>query len=448
MAVLMTRSNQKLALLDMLRQQTAPIKLAELLAKLGDHYSERTVRRWLAEWVKTGVVVKTGEKRGTHYSFADRVEQTTNLFFSNESQQVLRQVKRPYSLRSPISYNYEWLNNYKPNKDRLLSATICEELYLVGKRAQSHEPAGTYARQINQRLLIDLSYNSSRLEGNTYSLLETKELIVNGIDVPGKLDEEKTMILNHKEAIRFLIERPDGIVINETTILTLHYLLSDSLVSPQYSGKVRDHGVRISGSVYIPLENPIDLQNILVNICEKAALIKNPYEQSLFLLIHLAYLQGFIDVNKRTSRLAANIPLINHNLVPLSFNDISQEDYTDAMIAVYELNNSKPLIDLYRHSYSRTAALYDVTVESIGFDRIRVQYRQQRRQLIRIIILNKYKNKRLETYVNEIANELVRSEDKAHFIKNVHEDLMQLGPQTIAGLGISLDELQSWLDLE
>lgn len=441
----MIESNHKLAVLDMLRQQTKPIQLTELLARLGDHYSERTVRRWLMEWVKTGLIVKTGEKRSTHYSVANKVEQTANLFFSNESQQILSQIKRPYPLRSPVSYHYEWLNNYKPNIDNLLSAAICDELLLVGKRAQGHEPAGTYARQINQRLLIDLSYNSSRLEGNTYSLLETKELIVNGIDAPEKLDEEKTMILNHKEAIRFLIEHPSGIAINETTILTLHYLLSDSLVAPEYAGKVRDHGVRISGSVYLPLENPRELQKILVEIGEKAALIKNPYEQSLFLLIHLAYLQAFIDVNKRTSRLAANIPLINHNLVPLSFNDISQEDYTDAMIAIYELNNPKPLIDLYRHSYTRTAALYDATVESIGFDRIRVQYRTQRRQLIRNIIINQFEHQRMEEYINEVANELVKHEDKAHFIKNVYEDLAQLGPQTIAGLGVSVDELNAWL---
>ncbi|MHB1221286.1 MAG: Fic family protein [Gammaproteobacteria bacterium] len=94
---------------------------------------------------------------------------------------------------------------------------------------------------------------------------------------------------------------PNEIEVEESTIFTLHYLLSDGLIATQYSGKVRDYGVRIGGSIYIPLENPNLLQTYLHEICDKAAVIKNPYEQSLFLLIHITYLQPFVDVNKRTS---------------------------------------------------------------------------------------------------------------------------------------------------
>lgn len=441
----MTTPNLKLIALNTLRQLTVPTKLTDLLAMLGDSYSERSLRRWLAEWVAAGLVIKTGKKRGTHYLAVDQQYEKVHSLFSEPSLHTIQKIKKPYSLREPVSYNEVWLTEYRPNIDSYLSDHITEVLSKIGTRSSTEKPAGTYARQIYQRLLIDLSYNSSRLEGNTYSLLQTKELIINGIDVPGKLDEEKTMILNHKEAIRYMIEQPNKLMISETTILTLHYLLSDSLVAPQYSGKVRDDGVRINGSVYIPLENSIHLNRILKKICDKAELIHNPYEQSIFLLIHLAYLQAFVDVNKRTSRLAANIPLINHNLVPLAFNDVDQEDYTSAMIAVYELNDVRPLVDLYLYSYNRTCQIYNVTVESIGFDRIRVQYRLQRRELIRDIILNKLKGKLLEKHIALVVSQFANPEDRDHVIENVRDDLKLLGPETIVGLGVSIADLEAWL---
>ena len=130
-------------------------------------------------------------------------------------------------------------------------------------------------------------------------------------------------------------------------ICTLHYLLSDGLVEPSEAGKVRKYGVRIGGSTYIPFENPRKLEQQLEKIARRAALIKDPYEQSIFLLVHISYLQAFTDVNKRTARLSANIPLIQGNLVPLAFNDVRVEDYMSAMIAVYELQDMRPLVDLY-----------------------------------------------------------------------------------------------------
>lgn len=442
----MSLNEQKLNALTRLRECKQPISLLDLLVILGKDYSERTLRRWLSEWNTSGIVIKLGNKRSTKYLAAENVKETplNQAVFDAESQRSIQKIKQPYSLRTPISYKPHWLQQYQPNKDSWFGLALQEKLHQVGVRAKNHEPAGTYARQIYQRLLIDLSYNSSRLEGNTHSLLETEQLIIEGIDAPGKLDEEKTMILNHKEAIRYLVNTTSEIKIKDTTLLTLHYLLADSLVSPQYAGKVRDYGVRIGGSVYIPLENPQELKKYLHLICEKAAQIHNPYEQSIFLLAHVAYLQAFVDVNKRTSRLAANIPLINHNLVPLSFNDVNQQDYTDAMIALYELNDPRPLVNLYQFSYLRTAAMYDATIESLGFDRIRVLYRQQRRNLIRHIVIHKLRDKAMLDFIATTVEQFAKPEDKESVIRNIHEDLTELGPQSIAGLGITGDELQAW----
>ncbi len=252
------------------------------------------------------------------------------------------------------------------------------------------------------------------------------------------------MILNHKEAIRYLVDNASKLDISEQTIRTLHYLLSDGLIEARYTGNIRDHGVRIGGSTYIPFESHRQLQLRFIRILDKAALIENPYEQSLFLLIHISYLQGFLDVNKRTARLSANIPLIKNNLVPLSFNDVSKEDYTSAMIAIYELQNIHPILDLYIFSYMRTCLSYDATVKIVGFDEIRVRYRQERRGIIRDIILRRLSGTAMTTYISDQISKLVKHEDQASFVEDVTEDLQEIDLNRIAGLGITPDQLNMW----
>lgn len=163
------------------------------------------------------------------------------------------------------------------------------------------------------------------------------------------------------------------------------------------------------------------------------------------LLVHIAYLQAFVDVNKRTARLSANIPLINNNLVPLSFGGIKQDDYTSAMIAVYELQNVNPLIDLYVYSYLHTAKIYDVTVEAINFDPVRVQYRQQRREIIRHIILHQLHGPSAEKFIESELVKTVQPDDQAQVSRNIHEDLEQLGVHSMVGLGVTPEELEAWL---
>ncbi|MEI6243345.1 MAG: Fic family protein, partial [Chlamydiota bacterium] len=273
-----------------------------------------------------------------------------------------------------------------------------------------------------------------------------KKLLLEGAGVEGKLDEEKIMILNHKEAIRYLVDTAPRLEINVQTICTLHYLLSDGLVEARYAGKVRDQGVRIGGSTYIPFEHAEQLQIRLSRICEKAALIEDPYEQSLFLLVHITYLQSFLDVNKRTARLSANIPLIKSNLVPLSFNDVEREDYTSAVIAIYELLDIRPILDIYIFSYMRTCAIYDSTIKSIGFDKVRVHYRNERREIVREIIFNGLVGKAIDKYVSSQTLKLVRKEDQDAFLEDVMEDLKEIDQSYIAGLGITPDQLRQWMD--
>jgi len=436
---------QKMAVLDQIRQESLAVSLSQLLQKLPFPCSERTLRRWLADLVKDGLVDKFGNKRSTKYRAKILISPETPCF-SASSTKIIELIRRPIYKRNPVSYQREWLEDYQPNVSYYMPRHIQLALYQAGKRSRDNEPAGTYAHQIMNRLLIDLSYNSSRLEGNTYSLLETEKLILEGKAANDKLDVEKIMILNHKEAIRYLVDTAPKLTITEQTIYTLHYLLSEGLISSRDSGKIRDYGVRIGGSTYIPFEDSARLQKILNIILSKGAVISNPYEQSLFLLIHLSYLQAFADVNKRTARLSANIPLIKNNLVPLSFNDVSRDDYNSAMIAVYELQNTQPILDLYVFSYLKICKLYDATVKSVGIDEIRVRYRSQRRALIHDIIIKNLVGNEMVHYVRTASKALVTPNEQDSFIEDVLEDLQELNPNRITGLGITVEELNAWLN--
>lgn len=433
--------------MHLLGEEAEPVSLKQIFQKLKIKLPERTVRRWFLEMVRKGTLAKYGNRKAVKYQIIKKTQRSSGTVidcFSIESEQILKQTRQPVFKRMPVLYDEKWMDRYKPNVDFYIPLEKRNQLARAGKRLKFEGPAGTYAHQIYNRLLIDLSYNSSRLEGNTYSLLETEKLLLQGQEASEKLTEEKIMILNHKEAIRYLIDNAPKMQICSETIQTLHFLLADNLIDHAQCGHVRNHGVRISGSVYVPLEDTKRLQMRLEKIVQKASQIENPYEQSLFLLIHIAYLQAFTDVNKRTSRLSANIPLIKHNLVPLSFNDIEKDDYIAAMIAVYEFQDVNPILDLYVFSYRRTCALYDATAKMVGFDEVRVRYRQQRRNMVRDIVVQKVQD--AQKYVLEQNLSFLKPEDKDAFIEDLIEDIANLDKIYLGGLGITQDEFQSYLN--
>ncbi len=443
----MNKSDRKMAVRSALQRHGGQVNLPALIVLLENKFPERSVRRWLHELIEEGLIGKIGQKKGTRYQaipFDEVAKASFGSLFSDISLQAITYVKQPIYLREPTTYHFDWLESYEPNQTFYLTQSQREFLKNQGERHYQHDAAGTYARHIYNRLIIDLSYNSSRLEGNTYSLLETERLVIKGDVQADKLNDEAVMILNHKEAIRYLIENIAKLTIDQQVICTLHYLLADGLLPTNECGLLRNHGVKIGGSIYLPLENKSKLEINLSAICKKAARIQNPYEQSIFLLIHIAYLQAFQDCNKRTSRLSANFPLIRENLVPMSFNDVPKEDYANAMLSVYELNNIHPLVDLYMFSYSRTCKQYDVSIESLGFDRIKIQYRQQRREILKGIISQKLTNESMMYYIQEHAALLVPKADQEQFKTAILEEIHVLSIGHIKGMGISPEDFYAW----
>jgi Fic family protein len=441
--------NEKLqSLFNLLKTFKHPVAISEL--SLSEDVSNRTIRRRLQQLVELGLVESQGKNKGLRYfpvRVVEKVSVSDNDFgfiFTAANQIIIEQICQPLIKRIPCSYNANWLEDYQPNQTYYLSLKQRQLLHQHGKPLVANLPAGTYARKIFNHLLINLSYNSARLEGNTYSLADTEKLLLEGKTAVDKLEMETVMLLNHKEAIRFLVDGINRMEINVDNIRSLHYLLADGLVQPEDGGQIRSSSVKIGSSTYIPLEGKQRITTELNHIVSKAMQIQEPYEQSFFLLVHISYLQAFIDVNKRTARLAANIPLVRHNLVPVSFNDIAIDDYISALISCYELNQIGPLAQLYVWSYLRSCKHYETRAKSLGIDIVRVKYRQQRRQLIADIVTQKLYASAQKKYINNYLTENVAKNDQEKFRADLQHDLKILAPYNIVGMGITQKELAEW----
>ena len=322
-----------------------------------------------------------------------------------------------------------------------------DELRAAGQAAAGvGQPAGTYARQLLDRLLIDLSWNSSRLEGNTYSLLETERLVSQGEVATGKGAFEAQMILNHKAAIEFLVESAGEIGFNRYTVLNLHALLSDNLlVDPTASGRLRRVAVGIGQSVFHPLEGPQRIDECFGQLLDTAAAIDDPLEQAFFAMVHLPYLQPFEDVNKRVSRLAANIPFIRQNLCPLSFVDVPQTLYTAATLGVYELRQVDLLREVFAWAYRRSCARYSAVRQSIGEpDPFRLRYRGLLADTVAEVVRSGADKTRAVGVVRQRAEAAVPEEDRQRFIEVAETELLSLHEGNIARYRLRPSEYVAW----
>jgi Fic family protein len=316
----------------------------------------------------------------------------------------------------------------------------------VGRPQTADLPAGTYARHILNRLLIDLAWNSSRLEGNTYSLLDTKRLIELGQEAEGHAHLEAQMILNHKDAIEFLVSAAGEIGFNRYTILNLHALLANNLLAdPTAAGRLRYIAVGIERSAFHPLEMPQLIEESFDQILATATAIADPFEQAFFVMVQLPYLQPFDDVNKRASRLAANIPLIKGNLSPLSFADVPRQTYTDAVLGVYELNEIDLLKDVFIWAYERSAARYAAVRQSLGEpDPFRLRYREQLRELIAELVRTRVSRKEAVARIARWSEKEITPDDRQRFTEIVEAELASLHEGNFARYRIRPSEFAAW----
>ena len=437
--------------------------LEEIRSALKVSLARRTLQRRLHHLVLQSRVVLEGRGRASRYRLplaqanaylapglsAVQTQQprTSNrLVVSTEGEAIRQAVRAPVQSRQPTGYNPAFLDEYRPNAVFYLSPETRQHLRELGQLPHDYHQAETYTGDIFKRLLIDLSWNSSRLEGNTYSLLETARLIELGEATEGKDDREVQMILNHKAAIELLVKQPEEVGFNRYTILGLHALLSDNLLSdPQARGRLRSVAVAIGGTVYHPLEVPQLIDECFQQVLGTAAAISDPFEQAFFVMVHLPYLQPFEDVNKRVSRLAANLPLVRHNLCPLSFVDVSQRAYIDGTLGVYELNRTELLRDVFVWAYERSCARYSAVSRSLGEpDAFRLRYRVPVSKTVFEIVSACMDKKAAVILIRQKATQDIPAGDQTRFIEVVETEVMSLHEGNIARYRLSFSQFEKW----
>jgi fido (protein-threonine AMPylation protein) len=421
------------------------------------HLPRRTAINRLNRMREEGLLERLGQTRATIYRLCFAGKSRLGITYSGHETDTARvredetdlrvQLRRPMMERKSVGYNRAFLDDYVPNVTYYLSEPLRMKLLSIGSQTgMVAEAAGTYARHICQRLLIDLSWNSSRLEGNTYSLLETEQLLQIDGEKNGLLSTEAIMILNHKAAIEFLLESLSVAAFDRRTILNLHALLSaDLLRDPSSEGSLRTTPVGIGRSTYSPLAIPALIESLFDQILQKASQIEDPYEQAFFAMVHLPYLQPFIDGNKRVSRLAANIPLFQKNLAPLSFVDVSEIDYTDAVLAVYELNDISLLREVFVQACERSAARYTVISGVVGQpDPFRIKYRPVIIEQVAEIIRHHCTRPEAVTRLRQFAENSVIESDRKHFVAAVEETLSGIHEGNFARYRVRPSEFDSW----
>lgn len=391
--------------------------------------------------------VRTQDRNASAPSPSEETDGTKYaILLSEDARRALGRIALPRNERMPVTYRPAFLDTYVPGENWYLPADLREELRRIGTTAYAGQPAGTYARDIMERLIIDLSWGSSRLEGNKYSRIDTEELFKGGVAAEGASPVDRQMILNHKAAIEFMVENAQEIDFDRPTILGLHALLSENLLgNADEEGRLRTRPVSIGTSVYTPTAIPQLIEAQFDKILARAKAIPDPLEQAFFMMVHIPYLQPFLDVNKRTSRLAANISLIKANLCPLSFVDVPERMYTEGVLAIYEMNDVTLLRDVFAWAYRRSCDQFRVIREAMGTpDPIRLNYRQQLRGVVSDVVEagvwpdHADLRARAETYD-------VPENDREAFASAAGRDLLALRLETLSRYRLRPSQFNTWI---
>ena len=439
-------------LLERYSQSLAPASADEITTHLGEKRS--TVNRYLASLAQAGLIQKLGNGPATRYRISGPVIHQVSavasavatatataaiaLPWSAQGLVLRAQLQAPIATRQPVTYRRLFVDDYVPNQSTLLSAELATSLWDAG-RVQGQQPASTYARKVLEQLLIDLSWHSSRLEGNRKSLLDTKALFAKG-RTPGD-DLEASMLLNHKDAIEFMVDAVPEYGITVPVVRNIQSLLMQGLLeNPDSLGAIRQTVVNITDSVYVPTQVPNLLEEMLGIVVEKARHIKNPVEAAFFLWVNIAYLQPFEDGNKRTSRLCANLPLMLSNCAPLSFLDVEAQDYAIAVTGVYERLDMTLATELFAWTYRRSIEKYRVILESMGGpDPFRARLREQLGDAVRGVVLE-------NLTATKAADQLTLDpSDRDAFLVMLLRELQSLETFNCARYRLNLRKTEEWI---
>jgi Fic family protein len=326
-------------------KKTQEASSREVFEGIGMPISYATVKRVLSALVDEKLLIKKGQGKSTKYLISPAYEILYPVDIESYYEKEIddREIKESFSFQliPEILGNISLFTHNELEQLNVLQSKFVKNTTQLSELEYKKEFA---------RLAIDLSWKSSQIEGNTYSLLETERLLKEKETAVGKTKEEAIMLLNHKEAIDFIVENPDFFsTISISKIEDIHGLLIKDL---EVDKNIRKRRVGISGTNYKPLDNEFQIKEALLSMCELINKKENVFEKALLLLVLISYIQPFVDGNKRTARIVSNAALINHKHCPLSFRTVDSVDYKKAMLLFYEQNNiwafKKIFIDQYQ----------------------------------------------------------------------------------------------------
>ncbi len=323
-----TNLNDRQKQILLILKQKGSITRQELTEKISTKkgISRITIIRDLNNLINDKLVKVEGKGKNTKYSLFETNYLLTYFDLDGYFIEEDRVIKKGFDVSV-----FGHLNGlYSSNEIKLW-----EKGKKVFKEAQEKLDPSIYKREL-ERFVIELSWKSSQIEGNTYSLIETETLIKQHIKASGHSDEEAVMILNHKDAFNSILKnKNDFKKLDFSDIVQLHNILTKDLIT---SG-IRSQKVRISGTQYEPLSDKHEIEKMLRQLIELVNKIEYPPEKALILAIMIAYIQPFADGNKRTSRMLSNAVLLAYDFLPLSYRNINVNEYRNVMIVFYETNN-------------------------------------------------------------------------------------------------------------
>ncbi len=338
-------------------------KIIDFIEKYGESSSKKifdevnisvsyaTLKRILSKLISENYIASEGQGKGTKYIISPtfKIIKPIDIDAYYKKEIDDRKIKE--------NFNYSIINDVL-TKNCVFTDSELLKLNKLQKDFNeniSQLSENEYKKEF-ERLAIDLSWKSSQIEGNTYSLLETEKLLKERETAAGKTKDEATMLLNHKDALDFIIDNPDYLYpLSVSKIEDIHSILTKELAVEK---NLRKRRVGISGTNYRPLDNEFQIKEALEDTCNLINQKDNIFEKALLALVLISYIQPFMDGNKRTARIVSNAILMNDKYCPLSFRTVDSIDYKKAMLLFYEQNNISNFKQIFINQFDFAVKTY------------------------------------------------------------------------------------------
>ncbi|MEK7128920.1 MAG: Fic family protein [Patescibacteria group bacterium] len=322
-----------------------PIGITEIGKMVTGDISRPTLSRYIKELHDHGLIITSGLARAVKYSITKNAIRAydfdTSVYESTDT------------ATTQTLFNHTLFDSYETifsdDETKKLSETTKQY------RAWKENTPPEYQALAYERCAIEFSWKSSKIEGNTYSLLETEALIKNKVEAEGKPHEDAAMILNQKNVFDKIISGAFTDLLSVRTLTDMHKMLVEGLYIPH---DLRIAHVGITGTNYVPLQFQSQIRGALERLLGLVKKTDNPFQAALFLLAGIAYIQPFADGNKRTSRHMANAILHRNNMPPVAWRTVDEITYKKCVIAFYELGNIRPLALLWLENYIETTKAF------------------------------------------------------------------------------------------